>query len=140
MVSINKSRKGLSMPGSVAGLVVMMVVVVVLLFIFKGPASAASSQFNSELLKIKSDKCKLDSDRAKSQGTDISKNDKDKDGFNDACDVCVNPAKTGQEAIQDSDQDGMPDACDEDFNIPKKSGCLGSGWNEEARKDGKCVK
>ena len=76
-------------------LALVAIVVVVLLVIFKGPASAASSQFNSELLKIKGDKCKLDSDRAKSQGIDISKNDKDEDGMNDACDVCVNPNKKG---------------------------------------------
>ena len=126
------------MEGTIAGLVVTGVLVVVLLFIFKTPAMAASNLFSSELLKLKSDKCKFDSDRAKSQGIDISQNDNDKDGFNDACDVCVNPKETGQEAIQDSDLDGMPDACDEDANNPKKSGCYGSQWNKEAKKDGKC--
>lgn len=134
--NMGTSKKGLSVGGAMGSLVLVLLVVVVLTYSFNKPAQASNKFFSSALLKIANDKCKFDGDMAKSQGIDFK--DADKDGHPDSCDVCINGDKGDNS--KDSDLDGMPDACDEDDNNPKKSGCSGSGWLNEAKKQGRCVK
>lgn len=123
-------------PWYVIALVLAIIVFFVSFGIFQPTASEAGAFFSSETLKIKDEKCKLDTQRASERGTTIDKNnDRDSDGRIDVCDVCVCRNEVCSNA-QDSDLDGMPDYCDNSPNEKAKIDCR-PGFTRT--KDSRCV-
>jgi len=114
----------------ILALVVVAVLAVVLFSLLKPTASEAGTFFSSETLKVRDDKCKLDTQRA---GITLTpQNDRDGDGRLDACDVCVCSTDKCKND-NDDDLDGMPNGCDKGVNDRTIIGCTFT-----ITKDGRC--
>jgi len=100
------NKKGLGI-GTIAAFIIVFLLTTFILRIVWGPKVFAETNINYQLIKLKSQRCKMEYMDAIERGEVAKDIDVDDDGCIDVDDICI-----ADDSHEDSDRDGIPTPCD----------------------------